>query len=578
MPMLDYSTDKSNEPVLGLTLAAWVQIVSVTALMAALFRFNLVRLWGKTNPINGQDPNWQHSVFVPLIGLYYLYIHRDELVQAALQPPKRERSIRILALVGLVMTGLLAGELVALGDFGFSMMLVGLLAAGLAIPALIPTATSLGSVLLFEGLIIFAFGIYPGQNDYVKDLGMVITLFGVATLLAGWAVMKVAWFPIAFLVVALPWPELVYARLAWPLQQLAASVAVGALRIFNVDAHNFGTHINMTGAKNEVRTLNVAEACAGLKSVMTFLMVAGAVAFLSSRALWEKLAITLSAIPIAIFCNVLRVTGQGILDFYWSHEVSEGFAHQFVGLIMLIPGFFLILMIGWILEKFFIEEVDRNKLASAGAAKSKRMIVEVPRRKEPEPAILAGAAVGGDGQDSVVAIAKTPAVIAPAVENRAASILPATIVVNPPASAPAIVTPSAVAKVAQTNPISAPAAKMAAPPSMLKAPAKERPAAASPTASGSTLKPSSKPAAARPTGMTQPTSTLKPSTQPLAAPRSQPAPASTLKPSTLKPSAPKPPTGSSVPPIPSGVRPPVRKPPSPPTDSSKLPKPPGESK
>src|SRR5438034_182884 len=114
---------------------------------------------------------------------------------------------------------------------------------GLAIPVAVPRARHLGMVLMFEVLIVFVYGIFPGYNDYVKDLGMVITLFGVATLLCGWDVMKVAWFPIVFLVVALPWPELVYAKLAWPLQKLAASVAVGTLRIFGVDAQNTGTRI-----------------------------------------------------------------------------------------------------------------------------------------------------------------------------------------------------------------------------------------------------------------------------------------------------------------------------------------------
>ena len=44
--------------------------------------------------------------------------------------------------------------------------------------------------------------IWPLQNDWFKDLGMVVTLFGVVTLLCGWQVMKTAWFPIAFLVCA----------------------------------------------------------------------------------------------------------------------------------------------------------------------------------------------------------------------------------------------------------------------------------------------------------------------------------------------------------------------------------------
>lgn len=528
MPMLDYSTDQSNDRFWGLTLTTWVQIVTVTVLMCALFRFNLARLWGKTNPINGQDSNWQHSVFVPLIGIYYLYMHRDELMRAAGQPGRgREVSIRVLSIIGLVVLGAMTGFLLTNGSLDSSVLLAGLLTVGLAVSAVVPTSGVFGTVVMGGGLLLFAFGIYPGQNDYVKDLGMVVTLFGVATLLAGWPVMKVAWFPIVFLVVALPWPELVYAKLAWPLQQLAASAAVGTLRACNVEASNFGTRIRMFGAHGDEHWLNVAEACAGLKSVMTFLMVAGTVAFLGTRPLWEKLVITFSAIPIAIFCNTMRVAGQGLLDFYVSHEASVGFVHMFVGLIMLIPGFFLILLVGWIMEKLFIEEVDREKLAKARAGRNKRMIVEVPRKKEMN-----------EGATDLGAV-DIPAP-APQLEAAVSALMSQVVIKERPA--------------AEINPPAAPGPVT-----------RERTVQAVP-APVSTLKPSSKPAAPKAAALTPPPAGLKPSTLKPSAPAAPkavmpPAP-STLKPSTLKPSAPKAPGavpgGSGV--QGGGVRPPARSP------------------
>jgi exosortase len=502
-----------------------VQIVTVTLLMVALFRFNLARLWGKTNPIDGQDPNWQHSIFVPLIGIYYLYIHREELLRAAGMPRVREQAIRILACLGLALMAVAGAAFLHIGEHGTPLWLVGVLAAGLAVPAIRPTSSAFGSVLMLEGLLVFAYGIFPGQNDYVKDLGMVITLFGVVTMLAGWPVMRIAWFPIVFLVVALPWPELVYSRLASPLQQLAASAAVGTLRMFGVNAHNFGTKIEMFDKAGMPRVLNVAEACAGLKSVMTFLMVGATVAFLSQRALWEKLVITASAVPIAIFCNVVRVCGQGLLDRYVSREWSEGFAHQFAGLVMVIPGFFLILAVGWLLDQLFIEEVEApaagngagngGGAAAAGAAvavnRSKRLVVEVPRKK------LAGGPAAPNSNDETMVVA-TPGV-------------PAAAPVATPAPAP--VAKQATAPAAASAPASKPAP--AAPPavaprqSTLKAPptGTARPAASvgpAPVA-GSTLKPSSKPVAPR-AGATAP-------------------PPPVQRPSTLKPAAPKPPAAAN---------------------------------
>ena len=215
------------------------------------------------------------------------------------------------------------------------------------------------------GIAVFQYAIFPGQNDFLKDFGMVITLFGVVLALAGWSVMRLAWFPIAFLVCGLPWPGLVYSKVAGPLQQLAANVAVWTLQLTGVEAAVGGTKISMVGGDGNWRTLNVAEACAGMRSLMTFISVAAAVAFLSSRPLWQKIIVVLFAVPIAIFCNVMRVSGQGLLDRYVSHSLSENFAHQFVGLIMLIPAFLLILLVGWVLDQIFVEQIDRRVVAMA---------------------------------------------------------------------------------------------------------------------------------------------------------------------------------------------------------------------
>jgi exosortase len=300
------SSDTESQPLyLGLSAEVWTKIGVLTVLFCSVFWPNLRRLWEKTNPFYG-EPNWGHAMCVPVIGLYFLYVNREALLSA-------------------------------------------------------PQRTSwTGLVILILGLLLFVYGIYPGQNDFVKDFGMVVTLFGMVLLLAGWAVMKITWFPIAFLVCALPWPGLVYSQVAGPLQQLAANVAVDALNMTGVTAYASGTKIEIYGHDNAERTLNVAEACAGLRSLMTFISVAAAVAFLSGRSLWQKLLIVASAVPIAIFCNVMRVTGQGLLDHYVSQQLSENFAHQFVGLIMLLPAFLLILAVGWALDQMFVEEADRR--------------------------------------------------------------------------------------------------------------------------------------------------------------------------------------------------------------------------
>jgi len=307
---INYALPKSATPADPVSIAA-LRAGILATLFIALFWPNLWRLWGKTNPISG-EAEWQHALLIPFIGLLYLYTNREQLAATKVRP-------------------------------GW-----------------------LGAVIMVAGIAVFGYGIWPGQNDFVKDFGMVVTLFGMVALTAGWQVMKIAWFPIVFLVCGIPWPGLVYSWVAGPLQRIAAQVAVVVLRATGVEADTSGTKIIMPMANNGAgRALNVAEACSGLKALMTFITLGATIAFLlsSSRPMWQKIFIVLAAIPIAIFCNVMRVTGQGLLDHYVSTQLSESFAHQFVGIVMMIPAFIMLFAVGWILDRLFIDQLEEDDVA-----------------------------------------------------------------------------------------------------------------------------------------------------------------------------------------------------------------------
>lgn len=367
---------------LGLRAGAWVQIGIVAMLFMALFWPNLRRLWLKTNPINGAEwADWSHTIIVPVIGLYYLWLRREELLAAPVQPLLVDRSSRARWLGGFiaVIGGLLAWQvfdipavrdalasLPAVGSINPAPYLssIGFAVAGIGLLAL---ALDWGLAALVGGMLLAAYGIWPGQNDYLKDMGMILTLFGVVLALTGWAVMRIVWFPIVYLVCAIPWPGLVYTKVAIPLQDLAARAAVVVLNIAQVDSQVEGTRIVIERASGAARVLNVAEACAGMRSLMTFIALGAALAFLAiSRPLWQKLIIVASAVPIAILCNVMRVSSVGLLDAYVTEEASEGFAHAFVGLVMLVPALLLLLGVGWVLDQLFIEESDQASAQEPG--------------------------------------------------------------------------------------------------------------------------------------------------------------------------------------------------------------------
>jgi exosortase len=396
----------------GISTATWIRIGTIALLLCAIFWPNLRRLWFKTNPFWSTHPdanNWQHAIFVPLIGIYYLYANREQLLAAPVRSRRLgggrgENKMRTLGWMFALTWLLPAAVILALGlhrsFFGTQLFLaITILFANFVASLFIPSF-QLGLLILLQGLAVSTYGIYPGQNDLIWDFGMVVTLFGVVLLLTGWDVMKIAWFPIIFLICALPWPGLVYSWVAGPLQTLAARAAVGTLRFTGVDIFRSGTKMimlvpNELTGRDETRILNVAEACAGLRSLMTFVTLAAAVGFLSARPLWQKIVITVSAIPIAIFCNVFRVTGQGLIDRYWSQEYAEGFAHNFVGLVMMVPAFLMILMVCWLLDHLFLDVVDeqeRERVRMGGGRGVEKKVIQIQRPGiAPAPAV-AGAA------------------------------------------------------------------------------------------------------------------------------------------------------------------------------------------
>jgi exosortase len=345
-----------------LPLGFWVATPLVLLAFVAIYYPNLYRLWWKTNPINGQT-EWVHALFVPVIGIFYLFLNRDALLTAPVKPllagtmsGERWLSSAVVLTWGLLMY--LGGPYVPGLPSDYANLVqvagMGLMGLGVMVAAL---DWGLGSLLF--GLIVSAYGIWPGQNDFIKDVGMVVAVFGIVLSLCGWKVMRIAWFPILFLFTALPWPGLFYSRVAMPLQEVAARTGVIVMNLCGMDTTYNGTVMYIRMPDGGERPLNVAEACAGLKSLMTFVALGSSLAFLSTRPLWQQLLITFIAIPIAVICNVFRVAAQGLLDYYGGSEFTQGAAHMYSGVFfLLVPGFAMLLGSIWLLDKLVVEEAD----------------------------------------------------------------------------------------------------------------------------------------------------------------------------------------------------------------------------
>ncbi len=366
--------------------AGWVQIGVIGLLFVALFRDMLYRALGVTlaggelvtKGYAWNDGNWSHALVVPLISLYFLFQHRDELRQALANPSRREiktENVALALLIGLAFAGaavLIAPMTVAEGvrmpvtQRGLIGLVAGAAGAVLFLPVRKPIRGLLGDhvgeIMLILGIVGYILGIYPIRNDMAKGYSMILALGGLVWFMCGAKVARIAWFPVFYLVFAIKLSDRLWEMVAFELQGIAAvtsSVAINLLGLpIGLEADVTGHTIQLIQRGQVLGSgLNVEEACSGLRMLMTFIALGFAVAYLADRPWWARLTIVLMTVPIAILVNVGRVTTLGMV-YPFNPELAKGEAHIFIGLLMLLPALGLFMLLGWILNKLIVPEDD----------------------------------------------------------------------------------------------------------------------------------------------------------------------------------------------------------------------------
>ena len=196
---------------------------------------------------------------------------------------------------------------------------------------------------------------------------MVLVLY-----LGGMTLIRITWLPIFYLAFALPISPMLYERIAFRLQNLAAAWSTIILRVLGVSISVTASHLTVTGMSGEKYGLTVAEACSGVRSLVAYLALGVAWAYLENRPIWQRVVLVLAAAPIAILCNILRVTitcSAYVID---RPELGQKFMHTFAGLVMLGPALVMFWALGKLLQKVFVEvEVEDEDDALETEAQSK---------------------------------------------------------------------------------------------------------------------------------------------------------------------------------------------------------------
>lgn len=245
------------------------------------------------------------------------------------------------------------------------------------------------SVLLGGALVVFAlFALWAGTAGaelYTQRISLVLLLAGTVIYFWGVRLLRLLLVPAGLLLLAIPIPSIIFNKIAFPLQLFASRCAVWSMSLLDIPVLRQGNVIELfpLGAK-EIKKLEVVEACSGIRSLMTLVTLAvvfayfthpnqdppggstrGPLAWLKSYGFWRSSIIVLSALPIAILTNAMRVSGTGVLAHYYGTEVADGFFHSFSGWVIYIAAFLMLFGVGWVLDRFRPSPGDGQKPASS---------------------------------------------------------------------------------------------------------------------------------------------------------------------------------------------------------------------
>ena len=287
---------------MDLGIHTFIKIAAVSVLIWWIFREEIngiVRQW-ITNP------SWSHGFLIPAFSLYFLNQKKEEIL--AIEEPRPSWFV--------------------------------------------------GLPLLLFFLALYPVNIVMLKFMYGKPLTMIAVIGAVVLFMGGWKTLKYTWLPVAYLFFAVPLPGRLYFQLTNPMRQLAAQVATVILNLVpQLEATVQGSTIDVVYQNVRMEPgLDVADACSGMRLVMAFVALGVAMAYLHWRPVWQRLVLLASTLPIAILCNIVRVTITGFIYILGNPKYAQGIYHDMLGMLMLPLAFILYGGLAALMENLFIDE------------------------------------------------------------------------------------------------------------------------------------------------------------------------------------------------------------------------------
>lgn len=185
-----------------------------------------------------------------------------------------------------------------------------------------------------------------GGEFFTTRVSFVLLLAGLVWTFWGWGRLATLKMPFALLVTMIPLPAIIYNRIAVPLQLLASEAAAWTVQAFGGTIYRDGNVLQLPNF-----TLGVAEACSGLHSLASMVVASLLLAYIEFDRTWVRVLLILLSVPLAIFVNVVRVTGTAFLA-SWDPDYATGFYHSFSGWLVFVAGFVGLWLIAKLLRRF----------------------------------------------------------------------------------------------------------------------------------------------------------------------------------------------------------------------------------
>ena len=188
--------------------------------------------------------------------------------------------------------------------------------------------TYLGIVLIAVGLFLHAFGILI-KFYFASAVSLILVIFGIILFMLGKEYLRKLLFPVLYLIFMIPLPLVMISNVSFRMKIFASQMATKLLNHIGIIAVRDGSII-----KTMHSFIDVGEPCSGLRSLIALTAFGAAFAYLTKHALWKKWCLFLSAIPVAVFSNVIRIAFLGWVSEVYGMEAAHGWVHDFSGFFM----------------------------------------------------------------------------------------------------------------------------------------------------------------------------------------------------------------------------------------------------